>query len=421
VAINPHRKGGQDVPIVDGGTNASDAVSARANLGVSASGGPRYIEGLLPTYLSITEVAISPGSCADSTNTEEIVLPADVTVDITAGNVANGLDIVTPAGTVSGNGVSTFSGSGTSFLTAFFPGGIPVLATGTATSSGTAVTGVGTKFTREYAVGDLIGSAAAGYIRVALIDSDTSLTTTLAFSPVLSSSPIYVIQNAVFKNDNMATGSPVVAIPHDTALIIVGTAPVGVTPYNVGAEGPDTFLYSWVVKGGSGVAGLLSTQRTTLLNPPAGYDVSARRVGVTINDSSGDLKEVHYYDWGAYTRLAIMADRIQLAVNVTESTPTDLNISLSMPPVASMGYFNLTVEPGVSSAERRGRIFPKGLPGGTFNSVWLAASSGNTDPTDGGTNQGLCPAGFGLATIQYDTSSTNSELDIDLCGWLDLL
>ena len=33
MAINPHRKGGPDVPVADGGTSASDAATARANIG----------------------------------------------------------------------------------------------------------------------------------------------------------------------------------------------------------------------------------------------------------------------------------------------------------------------------------------------------------------------------------------------------
>lgn len=33
MAINPHRKGGPDVPLTDGGTGASDAAAALAALG----------------------------------------------------------------------------------------------------------------------------------------------------------------------------------------------------------------------------------------------------------------------------------------------------------------------------------------------------------------------------------------------------
>ena len=37
MAINPHRKGGPDVPIEDGGTNASNSTSALSNLGALAA------------------------------------------------------------------------------------------------------------------------------------------------------------------------------------------------------------------------------------------------------------------------------------------------------------------------------------------------------------------------------------------------
>jgi len=58
--------------------------------------------------------------------------------------------------------------------------------TGTISSSGTTVTGSGTKFTTELKSGDTINADGQAKI-VDAIASDTSLTTTVAFSPVLSS------------------------------------------------------------------------------------------------------------------------------------------------------------------------------------------------------------------------------------------
>ena len=67
-------------------------------------------------------------------------------------------------------------GSTASFATSGFnfqPAGA-----GTIISSGIAVTGVGTKFTSQLAIGDLIGNATSGYAEVAGIESDTVLTLT---------------------------------------------------------------------------------------------------------------------------------------------------------------------------------------------------------------------------------------------------
>lgn len=61
--------------------------------------------------------------------------------------------------------------------------------TGTASSSGTTVTGTGTAFSTELSVGDYIRSGTAVQ-RVASIASDTSLETTNAFSPALSSASL---------------------------------------------------------------------------------------------------------------------------------------------------------------------------------------------------------------------------------------
>lgn len=64
--------------------------------------------------------------------------------------------------------------------------------TGTASSSGTAVTGSGTAFTTELVVGDVIGNTTNGYRRVTAITDATHLTVDVAFDIALSGSTLYL-------------------------------------------------------------------------------------------------------------------------------------------------------------------------------------------------------------------------------------
>ncbi len=74
----------------------------------------------------------------------------------------------------------------------------PVNGAGTISSSGTAVTGVGTTFTTAVAVGDLLGNAASGFFKVTAITSDTQLT--LASTPAIpfGAGSAYQIEHNVY-------------------------------------------------------------------------------------------------------------------------------------------------------------------------------------------------------------------------------
>lgn len=62
--------------------------------------------------------------------------------------------------------------------------------TGTVTSSGTGVTGVGSAFTTEVAVGDYIGNPTKGYRKVTAITDDTHITVKSAFDTALAAEAI---------------------------------------------------------------------------------------------------------------------------------------------------------------------------------------------------------------------------------------
>lgn len=77
--------------------------------------------------------------------------------------------------------------------------------TGTAASTGTAVTGSGTQFTTELVVGNTIGNATKGWRTVVAIGSDTALTVDFAFTYDLSADTI--LKQAVGTSQTMAAGN----------------------------------------------------------------------------------------------------------------------------------------------------------------------------------------------------------------------
>jgi hypothetical protein len=79
-------------------------------------------------------------------------------------------------------------------------------APGTISSSGTTVTGTATTFTTTFAVGDSIMSAGQTQT-IATIPGDTSLTTSVAFSPVIPAGAAYTRVGAVFNSGNVGIGS----------------------------------------------------------------------------------------------------------------------------------------------------------------------------------------------------------------------
>jgi len=79
-------------------------------------------------------------------------------------------------------------------------------APGTISSSGTTVTGTGTTFTTTFAVGDLIMSAGQTQT-IATIPGNTSLTTSVAFSPAISAGAAYTRVGAVFNSGNVGMGT----------------------------------------------------------------------------------------------------------------------------------------------------------------------------------------------------------------------
>src|SRR4030065_132078 len=128
--------------------------------------------------------------------------------------------------------------------------------TGTASCSGTTVTGSGPLFTTEFAVGDVIWFNTAG------------------------------------------GGRKITAIAGDKALNIESSLTASSQAISNGGEAPSTWYYLWVIHDNITVAGLLSTSNTAPIMP-SGYTYKAL-VGAVYNNSSSNF--ISLYQQGARVR-----------------------------------------------------------------------------------------------------------------------
>lgn len=257
-----------------------------------------YVDGLLVENASASTVHVHPGACRDGENTGDITLSERATADM-ASVGANGLDVKTLTGTgaASASG-TTVTGTGTSFLTAFGNRDLakkdPAGSTPTISSSGSTVTGSNTKFFEDVKLWDLIGNSTKGYFQVTAVSSDTSLTINTTPGSAFSGDTVDVIENPTLEVQQ-GGGQPdqrrVLTISSDTNLTVTSAFTYTHTTgaLKAGVEISHAWYAVWVVAGSSGTAAILSTQRTALLDPPAGYDQFARRLGWQYNFAGSDF------------------------------------------------------------------------------------------------------------------------------------
>lgn len=298
----------------------------------------RYVEGLQVVYTGADTFSVSQGQCRDNADAGDIQIATSATGDKTASGIG-GVDSLTLTGT----GTKTaggLTGSGTAFLTEF---GTAAL-TGTVSTTGTAVTGTGTLFASgELSVGDLIGNASNGYSRVTAIDSDTSATLSAAIpGGDLSSASTNRIENATV--ECVAEIRRVDTITSNTALTVSAawtTSAAGQT-ITAGTFVADQWAAAWVVSGTSGSGAVVSTQRTTLLNPPTGYTTSERRVGWLRINSSGNFLRYRYSD-GGLTRRVNIPEPLSLIINAATGSLawTRLPLEDYFPPTCRLGFMSL--------------------------------------------------------------------------------
>lgn len=308
----------------------------------------RYVAGLNLRWADNNNFTLEAGRCRDSANAGDITLSSRVTVSKSSSGAINTREDLTLTGT----GTKTaggLTGSGTAFLTEFAPNATPRAGSGTITTVGTAVTGTSTQFASgQLAVGDLIGNASNGYSRVTAIDSDTSATLAAAIpGGDLTGASYNVLENLTVTC--VGETRRVNTITSDTALSVQTawtTSGAGQT-ITTGQFVASFWAAAWVVSGTSGSGGLVSTQRTALLNPPTGYTTSQRRVGWIRLNSSGQYKRYFYQD-GGITRRANIVDQASagaLVSGLTGNQPwADLLLDDWIPPTARQAWITGRLE-----------------------------------------------------------------------------
>jgi hypothetical protein len=117
------------------------------------------------------------------------------------GNATNGYFQV--AAIVSDTSLTLAAAPATAFSTSSFEITNPSAGTGTVSSSNTTLTGIGTLFLSQVAVGDMIGNTTSGYIQVTAIAGDTSLTLAAAPATAFSGSSFNIIDNVLINNANV--------------------------------------------------------------------------------------------------------------------------------------------------------------------------------------------------------------------------
>lgn len=407
--------------------------------GGGASGLPTgHLTGLLYRYLSGDTLEVSPGACRDRQDAADMELDAFATADITTSATGTdgsartiaavgGLDIKVLSGTGAATGSSqVITGTGTSFLTAFAPGGTPRTLTGSCGLSGNTVTGIGTRFLDELCVNDLVGyssGGSAGFAAVAAIASDTSFTIDTSYTMPWGGGegPLEVIEQPTLEIDDGSTAetSRVLGIESDTALkVLVNPSFHDASTLRAGARplAASWWVSVWLVSGGTGTGVLLSGQRTALLAPPTGYDTSERRTGWIRDHSSGSAPafRAYYQSGGAGGLRQTLVEEPASAVRAlsagTATSFTAVDLSAYCPPGTTAVYMLLQNTSASSSTIVRARNRGSSTTGRPF----AALAAGNEGIW------GLVPVdGKGSRQVDYARGGAHSGTYIDVSGWQD--
>ena len=279
-----------------------DGVTDQNLLGGSTITGPGgQIRGFLPTRVDPTGT-LSNNVNLLPTNGEGVsqcVGVAGTLIDAGASPVRNasyttsgagGVDLLRHAGTVAINSATfVVTGTGTSFLAELDAKGHVL--TGTVTNVGTAVSGAGTLFLHQVAVGDLIGSSAhATMVRVDAIANNGQLTTSASLGAGATPTVVKRIEGGYLGVDIGGAAESrraISSVDSATQITLANlseatgsglTADYGDIPRG---DTHDAHTYAWVASGTGGVTAMISTQRTALLTPPATFVADSRRVGVS--------------------------------------------------------------------------------------------------------------------------------------------
>lgn len=281
--------------------DATEVLLFDSSLALTSSTAPlpkRFIEGLVIRYASASTITVSAGKARDKADGANMTLSSEVTVDKTSANTALGYERKTIAVGGSGNPrVATTSGNpGITGTSTTFTSAWPTQSmVGTISNSGATITGTGTKFLTEIAVGDHLKNLSTGAsARVTGIASDTSLTLSAALTssgancarienPTVQIGLVTKLLNTV-ASDTSATATSNWGTNTDAACYTG-------TPADTEAH----WLAVWLLSGGSGTTVAFSTQRTTPFLTITGYTTSYRRIGWVGVNASGNIIQ----QWGS--------------------------------------------------------------------------------------------------------------------------
>jgi hypothetical protein len=307
----------------------------------------RYIEGLVVEQnngQTGRKAIVTPGSCRNSDNTADIELTIKTTLDADISHSAStglpllngvdeiGLDNLATSPITCSQTTTTITASGD-----IIPHYKPKSITGTVTTSGTALTGTGTKFLSELYPGDLVGSSTTyGFSYVFSVESDTAATLWLAFPGGNATSiAAQVINQATIWAGTVTSNKQAVRTINaaGTSIVVYGSATVAASsPLTIGVfhdnnEADDNSQYNWmyvyVIDDGTTPGLLVSTQYQEPLSLPAGY-TSYRRIGSLVwsdpEDAAGQFLQAQYIDGPAQSRFCAYSggNRIGLTAGVTQ-------------------------------------------------------------------------------------------------------
>jgi hypothetical protein len=340
------------------------------------------------------------------------------TVNTATLNAALGVE-ATNLGTLTWtNGNTTISG-GANFNTGFANGGVPRAFPngGTISVSGaTTLTGVGTKFTQDLKLGDMVGNAASGWCRVTSITNDTagsvSNNASLSFSGITPTicecSTIStaggevrrvsnIVNSSTLKLDNPATANGV-------QQSYAGT---------IGSSGDLATIASprwyavYVVTDGTTVTCIMSYTRTAPLGATT-YTSAYRRVGFVLVNSSGNVQEFsesadRVFQWEVPNATVRAVNGVTPAIN----TWTTADLNNFVPPTASRARVLLFSASGAPSVWVRPFSFGNSTVGRPEGAV------------ENGSNGGMLECNlFAPGKIDWASSAAVS-ITIDVAGWRD--
>jgi hypothetical protein len=320
---------GQNRPL-----ESTDTLTDTSGTSVSSNSLPtRFIQGLQAEYASTTSVTVRPGSCRNIADDGNITLATKTTASLSTKHLPgtgfaqiNGLDEKGLDNLVSGSITCSQTASTTIVTTGDITPHLGTRSiTGTISASTLALTGIGTLFTEELSVGDLVGSSTTyGWSLVRSIESDIAATIHVAF-PGGDPSGIAatVIHSPTIQPAAGICERPLTINAAGTSIVVTtNTTHAASSALTIGGIFNGTNLLShwlaiWVIDNGTTPALLISTQHEDLLAIPAGY-TSARRVGWTLYgdyDTGGEVHAALYYEDGGahrFVRFGNNSDSIEL-------------------------------------------------------------------------------------------------------------